>query len=128
MSIDLLPALRPPRLAWNKGRLVGQKWPLLPRHVWSIGVEFLWPSRLHDSPHLSTPQYARILRGWVTSISLEPSAHGTRSLRRTKVMQLCKKSGNLRAVQLLLGHTKTDSTVSRRGDRGRVSLAVASNP
>ena len=80
-----------------------------------IGVEHLWPSRLHDSPHLSTRQYARILRGWVTSIGLEPSAYGTHSMRRTKVTQLYKKTGNLRGVQLLLGHTKMDSTVRYLG-------------
>lgn len=72
-----------------------------------IGVEYLWPNRLYDSPHLSTRQHARILRGWVMSIGLEPSAYGTHSMRRTKVTQLYKKTGNLRAVQLLLGHTKT---------------------
>jgi site-specific recombinase XerC len=195
MSIDLLPALRPDRVAWNKGRIIGQKRPLLPRHVWSIrvrlemagnardlalfnlavdsklrgcdlvsirvtdvfatghakerasivqsktgkpvrfeitettrrslerwisdpemtGLEFLWPSRLHGSPHLSTRQYARIVRGWVTSLGLEPSAYGTHSMRRTKVAQIYKKTGNLRAVQLLLGHTKMDSTVRYLG-------------
>lgn len=80
-----------------------------------LGMEFLWPSRLHGSPHLSTRQYARILRGWVTSIGLEPSAYGTHSMRRTKVAQISKKTGNLRAVQLLLGHTKMDSTVRYLG-------------
>jgi hypothetical protein len=46
-----------------------------------LGADFLWPSRFHESPHLSTRQYARILRGWVTSIGLEPSAYGTHSMR-----------------------------------------------
>jgi integrase len=80
-----------------------------------IGSEFLWPSRLHASPHLSTRQYARIMREWVTSIGLEPSAYGIHSMRRTKVAQIYKKTGNLRAVQLLLGHTKMDSTVRYLG-------------
>jgi site-specific recombinase XerC len=79
------------------------------------GLEFLWPSRLHGSPHLSTRQYARIVRGWVTSLGLEPNAYGTHSMRRTKVAQIYKKTGNLRAVQLLLGHTKMDSTVRYLG-------------
>ncbi|MES2845151.1 MAG: tyrosine-type recombinase/integrase [Pseudomonadota bacterium] len=79
------------------------------------GSEFLWPSRLHSSPHLSTRQYARIMREWVTSIGLEPSASGTHSMRRTKVAEIYKKTGNLRAVQLLLGHTKMDSTVRYLG-------------
>lgn len=176
-----IPVLRRP--AWNKGRIVGQKRPSAPKHVWSIrvrlemadnkrdlalfnttidsklrgcdlvglkvrdlfaaghvkdrasvtqsktgkparfeitettrrslerwiadpemtGSEFLWPSRLHASPHLSTRQYARFLREWVISISLEPSAYGRHSMRRTKVAQIYKKTGNLLAVQLLLG-------------------------
>jgi integrase len=79
------------------------------------GTEFLWPSRFHDSPHISTRQYARILRDWVTSIGLESSAYGTHSMRRTKVAQIYKKTGKLRAVQLLLGHTKMDSTVRYLG-------------
>ncbi len=52
---------------------------------------------------------------WVTSIGLEPSAYGTHSMRRTKVAQIYKKTGNLRAVQLLMGHTKMDSTVRYLG-------------
>lgn len=76
-----------------------------------FGADFLWPSRFHDSPHLSTRQYARILREWVTSIGLDPSSYGTHSMRRTKVDQIYKKPGNLRAVQLLLGHTKMDSMI-----------------
>lgn len=80
-----------------------------------IGLDFLWPSRIHGSPHLSTRQYARIVRGWVVSLGLEPSAYGTHSMRRTKVAQIYKKTGNLRAVQLLLGHTKMDSTVRYLG-------------
>lgn len=183
MPANFLPALRPVRVAWNKGRIIGQKRPLLPRHVWSIrvrlemadnprdlalfnmavdsklrgcdlvalrvrdvfaaktgkpvrfvitettrlslerwirdpemiGLDFLWPSRIHGSPHLSTRQYARIVRGWVMSLGLEPTAYGTHSMRRTKVAQIYKKTGNLRAVQLLLGHTKMDSTVRYLG-------------
>lgn len=79
------------------------------------GIEFLWPSRIHGSPHLSTRQYARIARNWVASVGLEPSAYGTHSMRRTKVAQIYTKTGNLRAVQLLLGHTKMDSTVRYLG-------------
>ena len=183
------------RPAWNKGRIVGQKKPLLPKHVWAIrvrleitnshrglalfnlaidsklrgcdlvklkvvdvftvgevkerasvvqsktqkpvrfeitigtrksllrwmdeplmiGSEFLWPGRLHERLHISTHQYARLVREWVKSINLEPSAYGTHSMRRTKVSQIYKKTGNLRAVQLLLGHTKMDSTVRYLG-------------
>ena len=203
MSIESLLALRLARAPWNKGRIIGQKRPLLPKHVWSIrvrlemadnkrdlavfcmaidsklrgcdlvglkvrdvfaaghvkdrasvtqsktgklvrfeitettrhslekwiadpemtGSEFLWPSRLDASPHLSTRQYARIMREWVTCIGLEPSAYGTHSMRRSKVAQIYKKTGNLRAVQLLLGHTKMAGTVRNLGvdldDRGQ---------
>lgn len=85
-----------------------------------IGPEYLWPGRFHDRPHISTRQYARLLKArllkdWVRSIGLEPSAYGTPSMRRTKVAQIYKKTGNLRAVQLLLGHTKMDSTVRYLG-------------
>ena len=194
MSTEFLLALRPNRVPWNKGRIVGQKRPLQPKHVGSIRVRLemagnprdlalfniaidstlrgcdlvhlrvrdvfaagrvrerasiiqrktgqrygsrspsrlgsrwnagsqtrkwwgrsLRPSRFHDSPHLSTRQYARILRGWVTSIGLDPSSYGTHSICRTNVAQTYKKTGNLRAVQLLLGHTKMDSTVRYLG-------------
>jgi len=80
-----------------------------------IGPEFLWPGRFHDRLHISTRQYARILKEWVASIGLEPSAYGTHSMRRTKVALIYKKTGNLRAVQLLLGHSKMDSTVRYLG-------------
>ena len=191
METPNLPAIRALRPAWNKGRIVGQKRPLKPKHVWAIrvrlelaenhrdlalfnmaidsklrgcdlvkmkvvdvmasgqikerasvlqsktlkpvrfeisegtrtsvekwmedelmvGSEYLWPGRFHERLHISTRQYARIVRDWVTSIGLEASAYGTHSMRRTKVTQIYKKTGNLRAVQLLLGHTKMDSTV-----------------
>jgi site-specific recombinase XerD len=80
-----------------------------------IGSEFLWPGRFHDRLHISTRQYARILKEWVASTGLEPSAYGTHSMRRTKVALIYKKTGNLRAVQLLLGHSKMDSTVRYLG-------------
>ena len=190
-----LPAIRAKRSPWNKGRIIGQKRPLLPKHVWAIGVrlelagklrdlalfnmaidsklrgcdlvrlrvadvfaagkvkerasvlqsktgkpvrfevtegtrtslrawldvpqmkhaEYLWPGRLHDRHHIGTRQYARLVHNWVASLGLEPSAYGTHSMRRTKVAQIYRKTGNLRAVQLLLGHCKMDSTVRHLG-------------
>jgi integrase len=181
MQTPNLPAICPKRPAWNKGRIIGQKLPLLPKHVWAIrvrleiakkardlalfnlavdsklrgcdlvkmkvsdvyaagqmkrrtsvlqsktkkpvrfeitegtrksvgnwledslmvGSEYLWPGRFHDPLHISTRQYARLVQDWVKSIGLEPSAYGTHSMRRTKVSQIYKKTGNLRAVQLL---------------------------
>ena len=77
--------------------------------------DFLFPSRLHRSPHVSTRQYARIVEQWVTAAGLDPSAYGTHSLRRTKVTLIYKRTKNLRAVQLLLGHSKLESTVRYLG-------------
>ncbi len=205
MQTPNLPAIRALRPAWNKGRIVGQKLPLKPKHVWAIrvrlelaenhrdlalfnlaidsklrgcdlvrmkvvdvmasgqikarasvlqsktqkpvrfeisegtrasvakwmenplmvGSEFLWPGRFHERPHISTRQYARIVRDWVRSIGLEATAYGTHSMRRTKVTQIYKKTGNLRAVQLLLGHTKMDSTVRYLGVELEDALAIS---
>ncbi|MEM7561358.1 MAG: tyrosine-type recombinase/integrase [Planctomycetota bacterium] len=205
MSTSNLPMVIPSKKAWNHGRIIGQKRPLLPRHVWAIrvrlelagatrdlalfnlaidsklrgcdlvrlkvtdvyaagtikerasilqrktktpvrfeitdgtrksladwlanpfmsGHEFLWPSRFRGRPHVSTRQYARMLKGWVQSIGLEPSAYGTHSMRRTKVSQIYRKTGNLRAVQLLLGHTKMDSTVRYLGVELEDALAIS---
>ena len=75
----------------------------------------LFPSRLHDSPHLGTRQYARILDSWVTEIGLDPTAYGTHTMRRTKASLIYRRTKNLRAVQLLLGHTKLESTVRYLG-------------
>lgn len=72
---------------------------------------FLFPSRVHEQPHISTRQYARIVHEWVRSAGLDDSVYGPHSMRRTKAAQIYKKTGNLRAVQLLLGRTKLESTV-----------------
>ena len=73
--------------------------------------DYLFRSRLKKSTHLSTRQYARIVGGWVRSIGLNARTYGTHSLRRTKAAVIYRKTGNLRAVQLLLGHSKLESTV-----------------
>lgn len=75
----------------------------------------LFPSRLHDSAHLSTRQYARIVHKWVSSIGLDDSAYGTHTMRRTKASLIYRRTKNLRAVQLLLVHTKLESTVRYLG-------------
>ena len=200
-----LPAVTPKRRAWNKGCLVGQKRPLLPKQVWAIrarlelatnlrdlalfnvaidsklrgcdlvslkvigllrddrirervsvvqsktnkpvqfelaentretvtnwikspemiGCQFLFPSRFHERPHISTRQYGRLARNWVVSIGLEPSGYGTHSMRRTKVAEIYRKTGTLRAVQLLLGHTKIDSTVRYLGVELEDALSIS---
>jgi integrase len=90
-----------------------------------IGRLFVFPSRFHDRPHISARQYARLVRDWVTAIGLEPSGYGTHSLRRTKAAEIYRKTGNLRAVQLLLGHTKVDSTVRYLGVELEDALSIA---
>lgn len=77
--------------------------------------DYLFPSRIEKSPHLSTRQYARVVKGWVTSVGLDPAIYGTHTLRRTKVSIIYKRTKNLRAVQLLLGHTALESTVRYLG-------------
>ncbi|MDW7746680.1 tyrosine-type recombinase/integrase [Halomonas sp.] len=77
--------------------------------------DYLFPSRLSRLDHLSTRQYARIVKNWVTSIGLDPSSYGTHTLRRTKASLIYRRTKNLRAVQLLLGHTKIESTVRYLG-------------
>ena len=77
--------------------------------------DFLFPSRVHDSPHLSTRQYARIVDTWVNEIGLDSAAYGTHTMRRTKASLIYRRTKNLRAVQLLLGHTKLESTVRYLG-------------
>lgn len=90
-----------------------------------IGRRFMFPSRFHDRPHISTRQYGRLVRDWVTAIGLEPSGYGTHSLRRTKAAKVYRKTGNLRAVQLLLGHRKVDSTVRYLGVELENALSIA---
>jgi len=70
--------------------------------------DYLFPSRLRSSPHLSTRQYARIVHQWVKEIGLNPAAYGTHTLRRTKASRIYRRTKNMRAVQLLSGHSKLD--------------------
>ena len=91
----------------------------------SRNTRYLFPSRVRTQPHLSTRQYARIVHSWVASAGLDSSAYGTHSMRRTKAAQIYKKTGNLRAVQLLLGHTKLESTVRYLGIEVDDALAIS---
>jgi integrase len=77
--------------------------------------EHAFPSRVDRSSHLSTRQYARLVDEWVTAIGLRRAEYGTHSLRRTKASMIYKATGNLRAVQILLGHTKIENTVRYLG-------------
>jgi integrase len=87
--------------------------------------DYLFPSRKHESPHLSTRQYARIVDRWVRSIDLDPAEYGTHTLRHTKATLIYKRTKNLRAVQLLLGHIKLESTVRYLGIEVDDALEIA---
>jgi integrase len=190
---------------WNKGKIVGAKPPLRPKHVWSIRTKLQVEGRMRDlalfnvaidsklrgcdvvalkvddvapsgyaadrasvrqkktgrpvkfeltestrqalddylratgkkpgdhlfagrrEPNrgLTTRQYARLLSGWLAGIGLDPHMFGTHSLRRTKATLIYRRTGNLRAVQLLLGHTKIESTVRYLGIEVDDALAIA---
>jgi integrase len=194
-----------PRRPWNKGKLIGPKPPLQPRHVWAIRTRLQLAGRTRDlalfnlaidsklrgcdvvslkvedvAPHgyaidratvrqrktgrpvkfeiteqarqavdaylassgkkvadflftgrrdpgspLTTRQYARLLAEWVAGIGLDPSLFGTHSIRRTKATLIYRRTGNLRAVQLLLGHTKVESTVRYLGVEVDDALTIA---
>ncbi len=194
-----------PRQPWNKGKLIGQKPPLRPKHVWSIRTklqiagrtrdlamfnlaidsklrgcdvvalkvedvapsgyavdratvrqkktgqpvrfevteqtrqaiddyiraagkksgEFLFAGQRGPGRCFTTRQYARLVSDWVPSIGLDPHLFGTHSLRRTKATLIYRRTGNLRAVQLLLGHTKIESTVRYLGIEVDDALAIA---
>ena len=193
------------RTPWNKGKIIGAKPPLRPKHVWSIRTklqvegrirdlalfnlaldsklrgcdvvalkvddiapsgyavdratvrqkktgrpvrfeltettrqavddyvnatgkkpgEFLLSSRRGLNRSLTTRQYARLLGEWIASVGLDPHLFGTHSLRRTKATLIYRRTGNLRAVQLLLGHTKIESTVRYLGIEVDDALAIA---
>jgi integrase len=192
-------------LAWNKGKLIGAKPPLRPKHVWAIRTklqveglirelamfnlaidsklrgsdlvalkvddvapngyaleratvrqkktgqpvkfelteqtrqaideylkaanrkpgEFLFPSRRNHHRCITTRHYARLVSGWIASIGLDANRFGTHSLRRTKATLIYRRTGNLRAVQLLLGHRKIESTVRYLGIEVDDALAIA---
>lgn len=87
--------------------------------------DWLFPSRSNADGHITTRQYARLVDDWITMIGLDPSIYGTHSLRRTKVAMVCKRTGNLRACQLLLGHTKLESTVRYLGIEADDALVLS---
>jgi integrase len=191
--------------AWNKGKLIGAKPPLRPKHVWSIRTklqleartreltmfnlaidsklrgcdvvalrvedvapngyaveravvrqkktgqpvkfelteqtrqaideyikvadirpgEYLFPSRRNHGCCITTRHYARLVAEWIASIGLDANRFGTHSLRRTKATLIYRRTGNLRAVQLLLGHTKIESTARYLGIEVDDALAIA---
>jgi integrase len=87
--------------------------------------EFLFADRRGAGRCLTTRQYARLVSDWIAGIGLDPHLFGTHSLRRTKATLIYRRTGNLRAVQLLLGHTKIESTVKYLGIEVDDALAIA---
>jgi integrase len=87
--------------------------------------EYLFPSRRNGDRCITTRHYARLVSDWIASIGLDASRFGTHSLRRTKATLIYRRTGNLRAVQLLLGHTKIESTVRYLGIEVDDALAIA---
>jgi integrase len=87
--------------------------------------EYLFTGRRGPGHSLTTRQYARLLSDWLTDIGMDPHLFGTHSLRRTKATLIYRRTGNLRAVQLLLGHTKIESTVRYLGIEVDDALAIA---
>ena len=89
------------------------------------GTQYLFPSRMRPKTHISTRQYARLVKSWIAAIGLDPGTFGTHSLRRTKPTLIYRRTQNLRAVQLLLGHTKLESTVRYLDIEVDDALAIA---
>jgi integrase len=87
--------------------------------------QFLFASRRDSARNISTRQYARLLSHWIAGIGLDPKLFGTHSLRRTKATLIYRRTGNLRAVQLLLGHSKIESTVRYLGIEVDDALSIA---
>jgi integrase len=102
VPFELTEATRESVLAWAK------------QHMTKEGP-WLFPSRSHAGRHMTTRQYARLVDQWIGLIGLNPADYGTHSLRRTKVALVDRRTGNIRACQLLLGHTKLESTVRYLG-------------
>jgi integrase len=115
------------RVPWNKGKLTAAKPPLRPKHVWSIRTKLQIEGCARDLAifNLAIAAGGYIVSEWIGSVGLDPRLFGTHSLRRTKATQIYRRTGNLRAVQLLLGHTKIESTVRYLGIEVDDALAIA---
>ncbi len=87
--------------------------------------DYLFPSRIVPFSHISTRQYSRIVDGWISELGLDTTAYGTHTMRRTKATLIYRRTQNLRAIQLLLGHTKLESTVLYLGIEVEDALEIA---
>ena len=106
---------RPTRTPWSKGKLTGPKSALKVREIWASRIRL----------HLTTLQYARLVNRWLAMVGLDPADYGTHSLRRTKATLIYRWTKNLRAVQLLLGHRKLESTVRYLGVEVEDALEIS---
>jgi len=95
------------------------------RSTWKRHGDYLFSGRRGHNRCLSTRQYARLLSNWLVQVGLDPILFGTHSLRRTKATLIYRRTGNLRAVQLLLGHSKIESTVRYLGVEVDDAIAIA---
>lgn len=95
------------------------------KHAHLQSGDYLFPSRVIHGSHLSTRQYSRIVHKWVSDIGLETGNYGTHTMRRTKASLIYRRTKNLRAVQLLLGHTRLESTVRYLGIEVDDALEIA---
>jgi integrase len=112
VQFEITPQTRDALVAWIDSQKLGLD-------------DYLFPGRQRGSTHLSTRQYARLVKAWVLSIGLDPVGYGTHSMRRTKASLIYQRTKNLRAVQLLLGHSKIESTVRYLGVEVDDALALA---
>jgi integrase len=87
--------------------------------------QLLFPSRRKRDRNITTRQYARLVSDWIANVGLDARQFGTHSLRRTKASLIYRRTGNLRAVQLLLGHSRIESTVRYLGIDVDDALAIA---
>ncbi len=94
-------------------------------HAELMSDEYLFRSRNQSSSHISTRQYARLVDNWIRDIGLDPAEYGTHSMRRTKASLIYRRTKNLRAVQILLGHTKMESTIRYLGIEVEDALEMA---
>ena len=106
----------------DQARLAVERW-ITDRRLESH--DYLFPSRKDTTTHISTRQYAKLLKDWVADVGLDPKSYGTHSLRRTKATLIYRRTKNLRAVQLLLGHAKVESTVRYLGVELDDALEIA---
>lgn len=114
VQLELLPDARASLLAWLERR-------------GSTVDDYVLSSRVDHNGHLSTRQYARLVDEWVAGIGRVRSEYGTHSLRRTKASIIYRATGNLRAVQIWLGHSKIENTVGYLGIDVENALAIAEN-